>query len=155
MICHILLAYIVTASYCNWQNLRVRLATQAVYCLCMCILHVCKKYWRNTRIVNTVIQVESSKGPKPVVMWWPERVLPWRLAFLSIFPNETAAYFVITAPPIISHKCPIPISPLCLNFTLRIKFFSWWTLMCQPVLVLPHLTHNFLPKIRKLFTNDW
>ena len=45
-------------------------------------------------------QVRSSKGPKPVVMWWLERVLPWGPAFLSIFPNETAAYFVITALPI-------------------------------------------------------
>jgi len=33
----------------------------------------------------------------------------------SIFPKETAAYFVITAPPIISDKCPISIFPLCLT----------------------------------------
>ena len=27
----------------------------------------------------------SSKGPKPVVMWWPERVLPWRPVFFFLF----------------------------------------------------------------------
>ena len=30
--------------------------------------------------------------------------------FLSIFPNETAAYFVITAPPILAISAP-PIKP--------------------------------------------
>ena len=48
-------------------------------------------------------QVGSSKGPKPVVVRWLERVLPRRPAIFErrpLFPKETAAYFVITAPPI-------------------------------------------------------
>ena len=47
-------------------------------------------------------RVGSSKEWKPVVMRWPERVLstPEDQHFLNIFPNETAAYFFITAPPI-------------------------------------------------------
>ena len=47
-------------------------------------------------------------------------------------------------PHPLSHKCPIPISQLCLTSHLCVcKVFTWWTSMCQPVLVLPHSTHHF------------
>ena len=42
--------------------------------------------------------------------------------------------------------------PLCLtlHFLCVCKCFTWWALMCQPVLMLPHSTHNFflLPSTR-------
>ena len=45
---------------------------------------------------------------------------------------------------LLCHKCPIPISQLCLisHSMCVLLFFTWWTLMCQLVLVLPHSTHN-------------
>ena len=69
-------------------------------------------------------RVGSSKGPKPVVMRGPERVLPWRPVFFfccfeQIF-QKTIKYFAITVPPIwaiyapfICHKCPAHLSCKC------------------------------------------
>lgn len=46
-------------------------------------------------------QVGSSKGLKPVVMWWSDRVLPWSPAFYEhISKQNSCLYFVITGPPI-------------------------------------------------------
>ena len=46
-------------------------------------------------------------------------------------------------PYTLSHKCPIPISQLCVTSHFMVcKVFTWWTWICQPVLVLPHSTHN-------------
>ena len=56
---------------------------------------------------------DHSEGSKPMVMWGPERVLPWRPVLLSISPNKTIAHLAITTPtfwainvPPICHKCP-------------------------------------------------
>ena len=81
-------------------------------------------------------------------MQWLERVLPWRPAFFkhifkrnsNLLCHNCPTHLSHKCPHLFSHKCPIPTSPLC--STSHFMCFTWWTLMCQPVLVLPHTTHS-------------
>ena len=93
------------------------------------------------------LQAGSSKGPKPVVMRWLERVLLWRpVLFWAYLPKKTIIHFAITAPPIwainalpievinvppilsheypihLSHKFHIPIS----QYILTSQFMYVW-----------------------------
>ena len=56
--------------------------------------------------------------------------------FIAYFP---ATYFAITAPPIWAINAPPIRSPFSYPFRC-VQIFTWWLLMCQLVLVLPHLT---------------
>ena len=57
--------------------------------------------------------------------------------FLAYFP---ATYFAITAPPIWAINAPPIRSPFSYYPFRCVQIFTWWILMCQLVLVLPHLT---------------
>ena len=62
--------------------------------------------------------------------------------YLWIFLNETPTCHDCSTQ--LNHKCPIPTSQLCLtSHFMCVPIFTWWTSMCQPVLVLPHSTHKF------------
>ena len=71
-----------------------------------------------------------------LVMWWQERVLPWRPAFFEHISKRTSNLLchncptllshshTLNVPPIISHECPIPISLLCLtSHFMCVQFF--------------------------------
>ena len=93
-------------------------------------------------------RVWSSKGPKPVVMRGPERVLPEDQCFLSISPKNSNCSIHLShkCPTHLSHKCPTHLShncpthlshkmphphlPLCFNFTLYVCM-KFRTSMCQ------------------------
>ena len=70
--------------------------------------------------------VWSSKGLKPVVMRWPERVLPWRPAHLPKNNNSLChncpTHLSHKCPTHLSHKCPIPIS----HHVLTSHFMYLW-----------------------------
>ena len=60
--------------------------------------------------------------------------------------HEYSTKLVINVPPIISHKCPIPISPLCLTSHFMCAQIVYMVNIDVPAsvggLVLPHSTHN-------------
>ena len=57
--------------------------------------------------------------PHPFKSWLPHPFKPW-------MPHPPILHYVLT-----------------LHFMYVWKVFTWWALMCLPVLVLPHSTHNW------------
>jgi len=52
------------------------------------------------------VKVTSSKGPKPVVMRWSERVLPWRPAIFERISKRNSSLLCHKCPTHLGHKCP-------------------------------------------------
>ena len=90
----------------------------------------------------------SPKWPKPVVMQWTPLkssiIFPMKQQLTLQLSNKCLTHLSDKSPTIISHKINAPfLYPYCIFFTLCVcKFFTWWTLMCQLVVVLSHLTHK-------------
>ena len=54
----------------------------------------------------------ESKGPKPVLMRWPERVLPWRPAFLGHISKQNSNLLCHNCPTHLSHSHTLKPHPL-------------------------------------------
>ena len=83
------------------------------------------------------------RGPRVLIFTWHRK---------GYSPEDQYSFEHIskTNSNLLCHNCPTHLSHepflyphyVLLHTSCVYKFFTWWTLMCQLVLVLPHLTHN-------------
>ena len=119
----------------------------------MCTCRYTCKHTRHTRMLEAwlprnILEVRCSEA----MLGQKQSHSSCRL-FLYI-PHKNSNLLCHSSPPIyvshkflthLSHKCPIPTSPLCLiNFTLHVCAQIFQVMNINVLLVLPHLTHKCL-----------